>query len=74
MGKIARGIITAQDRIIYTDNQIYLQDSDSQQLLLSAESYGQYVSMALKSEAVDTGNMTEITLVRQNIGMCVIQY
>ncbi len=48
-----------------------LQDSsaESQQLLLSAELYGQYVSLALKSEAVDTGNVTEITLVRQNIGM-----
>ncbi len=37
-------------------------------MLLSAELYGQYVSLALRSEAVDTGNMTEITLVRQNIG------
>ncbi len=48
-----------------------LQDSaaESQQLLLSAELYGQYVSLALRSEAVDTGNVTEITLVRQNIGM-----
>ncbi len=50
--------------------QILLQDSaaESQQLLLSAELYGQYVSLALRSEAVDTGNVTEITLVRQNIG------
>ncbi|XP_064387576.1 adhesion G protein-coupled receptor L3-like isoform X2 [Halichondria panicea] len=31
------------------------------------ELYGQYVSLALRSEAVDTGDMTEITLVRQNI-------
>ena len=37
-------------------------------MLLSAELYGQYVSVALRSEAVDTGNVTEITLVRQNIG------
>ncbi len=48
-----------------------LQDSatESQQLLLSAELYGQYVSLALRSEAVDSGDMTEITLVRQFIGM-----
>ena len=55
-----------------TDNHAnILQDSsaESQQLLLSAELYGQYVSLALRSEAVDTGNVTEITLVRQNIGM-----
>ena len=47
------------------------QDSsaESQQLLSSAELYGQYVSLALRSEAVDTGNVTEVTLVRQNIGM-----
>ncbi len=68
MGKIARGIIMAQIKI---NSNIYLQDSsaESQQLLLSAELYGQYVSLALRSEAVDTGNVTEITLTRQNIGM-----
>ncbi|XP_064402412.1 adhesion G protein-coupled receptor E3-like isoform X2 [Halichondria panicea] len=49
------------------------EDSDSQQLLLSAESYGQYVSMALKSEAVDTGSVTEITLVRQNIALAAME-
>ena len=53
-----------------------LQDSaaESQQLLLSAELYGQYVSLALRSEAVDTGNVTEITLVRPNIGMCILHH
>ena len=56
--------------------QIYSQDSaaESQQLLLNAELYGQYVSLALRSEAVDTGNMTEITLVRQNIGMRTLPF
>ncbi len=51
--------------------QLYSQGSsaESQQLLLSTELYGQYVSLALRSEAVDTGNVTEITLERQNIGM-----
>ncbi|XP_064407434.1 adhesion G protein-coupled receptor L3-like [Halichondria panicea] len=47
--------------------------AESQQLLLSAELYGQYVSLALRSEAVDTGNMTEITLVRQNIVLAAIE-
>ena len=53
-----------------------LQDSsaESQQLLLSAELYGQYVSSALRSEGVDTGNVTEITLMRQNIGMRVLHH
>ncbi|XP_064407630.1 latrophilin-like protein LAT-2 isoform X2 [Halichondria panicea] len=47
--------------------------AESQQLLLNAELYGQYVSLALRSEAVDTGNMTEITLVRQNIVLAAIK-
>ncbi|XP_064386127.1 sushi, von Willebrand factor type A, EGF and pentraxin domain-containing protein 1-like isoform X2 [Halichondria panicea] len=47
--------------------------AESQQLLLSAELYGQYVSLALRSEAVDTGNMTEITLVRQNIVLSAME-
>ncbi len=53
-----------------------LQDSaaESQQLLLSAELYGQYVSLALRSEAVDTGNVTEITLERQNIGIYILHH
>ena len=53
-----------------------LQDSaaESQQLLLSAELYGQYVSLALRSEAVDTGNVTEITLERQNIGIYILYH
>ena len=55
---------------------IILQDyaAESQQLLLSAELYGQYVSLALRSEAVDTGNVTEIKLVRQNIGMHILHH
>ncbi len=69
MGKIARGTNVLNYLTIM--QIIMLQDSsaESQQLLLSAELYGQYVSLALRSEAVDTGNVTEITLVRQNIGM-----
>ncbi|XP_064407206.1 adhesion G protein-coupled receptor L3-like isoform X3 [Halichondria panicea] len=47
--------------------------AESQQLLLSAELYGQYVSLALRSKAVDTGNVTEITLVRQNIVLAAIE-
>ncbi len=56
--------------------QLYSQDSaaESQQLLLNAELYGQYVSLALRSEAVDTGSVTEITLVRQNIGMRILPH
>ena len=56
--------------------QIYSQDSsaESQQLLLSAELYGQYVSLALRSEDVDTGSVTEITLERQNIGMRILHH
>ena len=70
MGKIARGIIMAKV-LNYVNNIQSCQGSsaESQQLLLNAELYGQYVSLALRSEAVDTGDMTEITLVRQNIGM-----
>ncbi|XP_064396279.1 uncharacterized protein LOC135343205 isoform X2 [Halichondria panicea] len=47
--------------------------AESQQLLLNAELYGQYVSLALRSEAVDTGNMTEIILERQNIVLAAIE-
>ncbi|XP_064407631.1 uncharacterized protein LOC135352375 isoform X3 [Halichondria panicea] len=47
--------------------------AESQQLLLNAELYGQYVSLALRSEAVDTGNVTEITLERQNIVLAAIE-
>ena len=70
MGKIARGIIMAKV-VNYVNNIQSCQGSsaESQQLLLDAELYDQYVSLALRSEAVDTGDMTEITLVRQNIGM-----
>ncbi|XP_064386426.1 latrophilin-like protein LAT-2 isoform X1 [Halichondria panicea] len=47
--------------------------AESQQLLLSAELYGQYVSSALRSEGVDTGNVTEITLMRQNIVLAAME-
>ena len=74
MGKIAGGIsLNGTDKRKF---KYKLQNSaaESQQLLLSAELYGQYVSLALRSEAVDTGNMTEITLVRQNIDMCILHH
>ena len=51
------------------------QDSiGSQQLLLNAEVYGQYVATSLMSSSVDTGNQTEIKLIRDNIGECKLQY
>ena len=48
---------------------LYIQDSvGSQQLLLNAENYGQYVAASLMSSSVDIGNQTDIRLARENIG------
>ena len=50
-----------------------MQDSvGSQQLLLNAEMYGQYVAASLMSNSVDIGDQTDISLVRENIGECML--
>lgn len=41
----------------------------SQQLLLNAESYGQYVATALLVDNIETGDETDKTLERENIGI-----
>ena len=51
---------------------IHMQDSaGSQQLLLNAETYGQYVAKSLMSSSVDIGNQSDITLVHDNIRECL---
>ncbi len=51
------------------DHALTLQDSiGSQQVLLNSEMYGLYIVTSLRSDIVNTGNKTEIKLIRENIG------